>query len=209
MQFRSDVLVGQVHAALRQAELPAAHLELELTENLLMEDTESAMSMLAALRQLGVSLAIDDFGTGFSSLSYLKRLPVGTLKVDRSFVKDLAPGSGDSAIVSAVIAMAHSLGLKVVAEGVDDGRQLDILRAQACDEIQGFLFAKPMPLPEFRDWLATIAPAPRYRSASPEPRQWSCGVVGPSGPCFRVGRERAAAARRRPGRPAAWQSCSS
>src|SRR5271170_6916312 len=106
-----------------------------------MKDAASALQVLRALKELGVSLAIDDFGTGYSSLSYLQRFPLDVLKIDKSFVDDLGLGQG-VAIVSAVINLAHALGLKVVAEGVEDERQLEVLRQMGCDYAQGFLFAE-------------------------------------------------------------------
>ena len=110
-----------------------------------MEDAAAALDVLRALKEIGVSLAIDDFGTGYSSLSYLQRFPLDFLKVDRSFVETLGVHAGGEEIVSAVINLAHALGLKVVAEGVETAEQLEILRSLRCDFAQGFLFARPLP----------------------------------------------------------------
>ncbi len=153
VQFRSTDLHERIALILRRTALAPEALELELTESLLMEDTGAAMEMLNSLRELRLSLAIDDFGTGFSSLSYLKKLPVNTLKIDQSFVRELEAGNDDAAIVSAVVAMAHRLRLKVVAEGVETQAQMGFLREQGCDQAQGYLFAAPMPFDQFAQWL--------------------------------------------------------
>jgi len=143
-QFRGYDVVKLVRRALDESGLPAHLLELELTEGMVMHDS-AALPTLGALKDLGVTLAIDDFGTGYSSLSYLKRFPIDFLKIDRSFIIDVNEDSNDAAIVSAIIVMAHSLGLKVIAEGVDKAEQLDFLVEQGCDEIQGYFFSKPLP----------------------------------------------------------------
>ncbi|MEP6633381.1 MAG: EAL domain-containing protein, partial [Luteimonas sp.] len=118
--------------------LPPHALELELTESVIMANAEQTAAKLRAFRQLGVSLAIDDFGTGYSSLAYLKRLPFNTLKIDKEFIGDLSQDPDDAAITTTIIAMAHSLGMTVVAEGVETTEQMDFLRQHGCDEIQGF-----------------------------------------------------------------------
>ena len=120
-------------------------LELELTEGMLMHHADETVRTLAQLHDMGVHLAIDDFGTGYSSLSYLKRFPIQTLKIDRSFVKDLIDDPDDAAIVTAIIAMARGLNLRVVAEGVETEGQAAFLRSLACDLAQGFHFGRPMP----------------------------------------------------------------
>jgi EAL domain-containing protein (putative c-di-GMP-specific phosphodiesterase class I) len=122
---------------------------LELTESAFMTNTEAAIEILRQIKELGVSVAIDDFGTGYSSLSYLKRLPVDVLKIDRSFVRDATTDADDAAIVMAVIGLAHSLKLKVIAEGVESEEQLAFLRLLRCEEIQGFLCSKAVPADEF------------------------------------------------------------
>ncbi len=145
--FHSDV-AEIVLKAVFEASLKPSSLTLELTETILMNDVEETIATLIKLRDAGTSLAMDDFGTGYSSLSYLKRLPLDTLKIDRSFVMDLENNSDDAAICAAIIAMAHNLDLKVIAEGVETQEQLNYLRDQGCDEIQGFLISKPLPAAE-------------------------------------------------------------
>ena len=143
-QFQAKDWVERVADALAESGLEARYLELELTESLIMQDVQQAVETMHRLEQLGVHLAIDDFGTGYSSLAALKRFPVGRLKIDRSFVKDL-PGDGDdAAIAHAVISLAHSLQLRVIAEGVETREQVDFLRAAGCDEIQGFYLSRPI-----------------------------------------------------------------
>lgn len=144
-QFKDADIAKVVLQALDQSGLPAGMLELELTESMLMQDSKRALRTLEALKEIGVSIAVDDFGTGYSSLNYLKSFPIDYLKVDRSFVIDIPNDSNDAAIVRAIISMAHSLGLTVIAEGVESSEQLDFLLAQGCDEIQGYYFSKPLP----------------------------------------------------------------
>ncbi len=143
-QLRDHALVGIVRDVLQETGLPPAALWLEITESGVMEDLETALGALTALRDLGVTLAIDDFGTGYSSLSYLNRLPVGILKIDRSFVSEVGEHGANESIVRAVLAMAKAMNLRVVAEGVETPLQRDWLRAQGCDLGQGWLFGKPM-----------------------------------------------------------------
>lgn len=145
VNFSRDDLPEQVRQVLEDTGFPAENLELEITESFVIDLEVDQREVLQRLRALGVKLAIDDFGTGYSSLSYLKRLPVNTLKIDRSFVRDIARDSRDMMLVSSIIGIAHSLGLKVVAEGIEERDQLAILLSQECDEIQGYLIAKPMP----------------------------------------------------------------
>jgi diguanylate cyclase (GGDEF)-like protein/PAS domain S-box-containing protein len=144
-QLASPGLVNLVERVLKETGLPPEMLELEITESSLMHNIETSRDMLLRLSTMGVHLSIDDFGTGYSSLSYLKKLPIDTLKVDRSFVRDLATDHDDAAIVTATIAMAHSMNLAVVAEGVETHDQLAFLAQQQCDEMQGYLFSKPLP----------------------------------------------------------------
>ncbi|MGF6755586.1 sensor domain-containing protein [Paraburkholderia sp. GAS42] len=144
-QFEQRDIAVLVKQVLAQTGLEPQYLELELTESTIMRNAEQAVTMLNELHALGIGLAIDDFGTGYSSLSYLKRFPVDRLKIDRSFVSDIGASSDDETITSAIIALAHSLDLQVLAEGVETSAQLDFLRERACDEMQGFYFAKPMP----------------------------------------------------------------
>jgi EAL domain-containing protein (putative c-di-GMP-specific phosphodiesterase class I) len=148
-QFRQDDLPGIVRQALAETGLQGNQLDLELTESMVMHDVENAIATLRDLKQLGVALSLDDFGTGYSSLAYLKRFPIDALKIDRSFVRDIDSEPDDAAIAHAVIAMAHSLGLHVIAEGVENEAQLELLRDYGCDDFQGFLFSRPVPVEEF------------------------------------------------------------
>jgi diguanylate cyclase (GGDEF)-like protein len=153
-QFRHHDLVGHIADVLGDTGLDPAHLEMELTESMLIDDTQSVLEILAAIGTMGVRIAIDDFGTGHSSLSYLKRFDVDTLKIDRSFVKDAPEDAEDSAIAVAVIALGHGLQLKVVAEGVETQEQLEFLRGQGCDEFQGYLLSRPLDGDSFARWFA-------------------------------------------------------
>jgi diguanylate cyclase (GGDEF)-like protein len=144
-QFQHQNPVALVSKVLRETGLAPSHLELEITESTLMKDADAALVTLRALKETGVHLAIDDFGTGYSSLSYLRFFPIDALKVDRSFVRELTTRDDDAAIVSAIIAMAHSLKLKVIAEGVEHARHLEWLHAARCDEVQGYHFSRPVP----------------------------------------------------------------
>lgn len=150
-QFRQPDLAGSVAKALRASGLPPGRLELEITESSLL-DVESHLETMDSLKKLGVRLSIDDFGTGYSSLSYLKRFPVDRLKIDASFVRDVAGDPDDAAIVTTIIGLAHNLDLRVIAEGVESPAQLEFLQAQGCDEIQGYLIARPMPERDLPDW---------------------------------------------------------
>ena len=144
-QFFDDRLPQRVRQAILDADMEAAQLELEITESILMANTEETMNLFVQLRQLGVKLSIDDFGTGFSSLAYLKRFHVDSLKIDHSFVRDISTNADDAAIVRAIVSLAHSLQLRVVAEGVETREQLDFLRECGCEEAQGYYFAHPLP----------------------------------------------------------------
>jgi diguanylate cyclase (GGDEF)-like protein/PAS domain S-box-containing protein len=145
-QFMQGDLVKIVARVLAETGCDARILELEITEGMVMRNPESAVALLQQLKDMGIHIAMDDFGTGYSSLAYLKRFPIDSLKIDRSFVTDVPGDLGDVAINVAIIAMAHSLGLKVVAEGVETREQLDFLRKQGCDEMQGYFFSKPLPV---------------------------------------------------------------
>ncbi len=156
-QIERGHIIETVRAALDDTGLDPAALELEITESLIM-NAEDALGVLEQFHRLGVHLAIDDFGTGYSSLAYLKQLPVGTLKIDRAFVVGIGANAGDEAIIRTIVALARSLGLATVAEGVDSQPQFDFLRALGCDEIQGYLFSQPLPADEFaRKWRACAA----------------------------------------------------
>ncbi|MEK6663222.1 MAG: EAL domain-containing protein [Pseudomonadota bacterium] len=152
-QFIQKDLADTIIRALDAAGLSAEHLELEITEDLFLEHNETNIITLARLKSMGIHISIDDFGTGYSSLSYLKRLPIDTLKIDQSFVRDIGTDPDNKAIASAIIAMASSLRLNVLAEGVETDEQLAFLRAQGCNEIQGFSFSHPLPAQEFEQLL--------------------------------------------------------
>jgi diguanylate cyclase (GGDEF)-like protein len=152
-QFVQKDLAGTVELALGDSGLSSAYLELEITEELLLEHSHANTVTLNKLRDLGVHISIDDFGTGYSSLSYLKRLPINTLKIDKSFVRDITRDSDGAAIASAIIAMACSLRLNVLAEGVETDEQLAFLRAQGCNEIQGYSFSHPLSPDDFEKML--------------------------------------------------------
>jgi EAL domain-containing protein (putative c-di-GMP-specific phosphodiesterase class I) len=144
VELRARDFVAGVRAILTETGIEPRHLELELTETFLMQDLESTSAVLRALKDMGVHLALDDFGTGYSSLSYLKRFPIDTLKIDRSFVSDLTTDADDASIVNAVISMGKSLHMGVVAEGVETREQLEFLREQGCPEAQGYYFSQPL-----------------------------------------------------------------
>ncbi|MBF0127052.1 MAG: EAL domain-containing protein, partial [Magnetococcales bacterium] len=144
IQFEQPDFIALVTETLRNTGLNPHLLELELTESIAMGDAEETLALLTALSDVGVLLAIDDFGTGFSSLKYLKRFPIDTLKIDQSFVRNCAEDTEDTAIIRAVVGLAHSLGLTVIAEGVETGAQLEVLRRHGCDEIQGYWYGRPM-----------------------------------------------------------------
>lgn len=150
LQFRHQDILSLVEETLVSSGLPAHHLELEITESLMMDDTENMIGTLRSLKSLGVRLAIDDFGTGFSSLSYLERFAIDRIKIDKSFVDGLHRDSGDNTIARAIINIARVLNLEVVAEGVETETQYDYLRGNECDFIQGFLFARPMPAEQIK-----------------------------------------------------------
>lgn len=152
-QLRHEGLVESVAHTLKCMDLDAKHLELELTESIVMSSAELFVQKLRELEDLGVQLSIDDFGTGYSSLSYLKRFPLHHLKIDQSFVRDIATDMDDAAITSTVISLGHSLNLKVIAEGVETEEQVAFLREHHCDEMQGYYFSKPLPADQFADLL--------------------------------------------------------
>jgi len=152
-EFRSENFLEQLFVILDETGMDPTLLELELTESVLMKHVDSAAAILRTLRDRGVRVAVDDFGTGYSSLSYLRRFPIDALKIDQSFVGQIAAGGDDASIVTAVIGMARSLRLRVVAEGVETLAQLEFLEAQKCDEAQGYYFSRPVPAPEFADLL--------------------------------------------------------
>jgi diguanylate cyclase (GGDEF)-like protein/PAS domain S-box-containing protein len=148
-QFNQHDLIDMIARIIRETDIDPTFLELELTESVIMQNAEESINKLNAIKEMGLILAIDDFGTGYSSLSYLKRFPLDTLKVDQSFVRDITSNTDDKAIVVAIIAMAHSLGLKVVAEGVETKEQKAFLLEHRCEESQGFFFSKPLTAESF------------------------------------------------------------
>jgi len=154
-QFQSDQsLLRIIETVLAESALPPQLLEIEITEGALMQNAEHAVETLRLLKRLGVSVTIDDFGTGYSSLSYLKRFPIDCLKIDRSFVRDVTTNLDDASICGAVVAMAHNLCMKVVAEGVETREQWHYLKTLGCDEVQGYLVSRPVPALEFEQFLA-------------------------------------------------------
>jgi diguanylate cyclase (GGDEF)-like protein/PAS domain S-box-containing protein len=152
-QFQQQDLIRSVFFAVRDAGLPPRRLELEITESAAMQNVDRTIGMLHGLRDMGVRISMDDFGTGHSSLSYLKRFPLDGVKIDQSFVRDMTSDPSDAAIVKAIVAMAHSLGLNVVAEGVETLAQADFLRRTGCDEMQGYLVGRPVPAEEVTETL--------------------------------------------------------
>ena len=164
-QFRSEGLIETVGSALRESGLAPQLLELELTESLLIEDVQRAMEVMTRLKALGVAISIDDFGTGYSSLGYLQRFPIDCLKIDRGFVRDLARSQKDAAIVDAISALARSLGLGLVAEGVEEPAQVELLRALHCDEMQGHLYSRALPAEQLAEVLLRQYPAQRPQAA--------------------------------------------
>jgi len=165
---RSD-LASVVGRVLDETKLEPASLEIEITERTIMHDPERAVEILAGLRRMGVKVSMDDFGTGQSSLGYLKRLPIDVVKIDRSFVQEVATNPDYAAIAGAVVAMAHSMGLRVVAEGVETTEQLHFLRKMNCDEVQGYFLAPPVPPDTLAELVARqplFAALPRARDLS-------------------------------------------
>jgi diguanylate cyclase (GGDEF)-like protein len=153
VQVLQHNFIGQLAAVLAETCLPPELLELEITETTVMTDAEAVVAKLIEVKRMGVTLAIDDFGTGHSSLSYLKRFPLDRLKIDRSFIRDIACDADNEAIVTAIIAMSHSLSFEVVAEGIETAQQENFLRRQGCDLAQGFLFSPPLPVTDVPAWL--------------------------------------------------------
>jgi EAL domain-containing protein (putative c-di-GMP-specific phosphodiesterase class I) len=154
MELRDREFVAEVRSTLTETGFDPTCVELELTETFLLQDSKSTTAVLHALKDLGVELALDDFGTGFSSLSHLKRFPIDVLKIDQSFVRDIATDADDASIVSAVISMGKSLQMRVVAEGVETREQLAFLQQQRCPEGQGYYFSRPVAAAEFTQLFA-------------------------------------------------------
>ncbi|MDP1679106.1 MAG: EAL domain-containing protein [Candidatus Nitrotoga sp.] len=155
VQFRQKNLGEIIKAILHESGLAPSGLELEITEGVVMQDAEAAILLLEEMKEMGLKLSVDDFGTGYSSLSYLKRFPIDKFKIDQSFVHDLTTDTDDAVIVSTIISMAHSLKLKVIAEGVETAEQLAFLKQQGCDEIQGYYFSQPVSAEQFTKLLSS------------------------------------------------------
>ena len=153
-QFRQKDLVNRFKTIWEASGLVPAYLELEITEGLLVDNVDTVVDILGEFYTHGVQISIDDFGTGYSSLSYLKRFPIHTLKIDRSFVRDIIDDPDDAAITAAIVALARSLRLNIIAEGVETKSQLDYLTSLSCDEVQGFYFSKPLPAHEFEAFMS-------------------------------------------------------
>ena len=158
IQLQQRDFAEVVTGVMQQESGDPASLELEITESLLMKDVQASISKLSILQKLGIHIAMDDFGTGYSSLSYLARLPINSVKIDRSFIIGVASSPQDMSIVTTIIALAHSINLRVVAEGVETSEQSKLLKLLKCDEAQGFLFSKPLPGAEIEALLRSKAP---------------------------------------------------
>jgi EAL domain-containing protein (putative c-di-GMP-specific phosphodiesterase class I) len=154
VQFKNPNLVSSVTAALHSSGLPSHRLELEITESVLLQNSEGTLAILHELRAMGVRISLDDFGTGYSSLSYLRSFPFDKIKIDRSFVSELATRNDSMAIIRAVTGLGKSLGIATTAEGVETSAQLELLRREGCTQAQGYLFSKPRPAADVESMLA-------------------------------------------------------
>jgi diguanylate cyclase (GGDEF)-like protein/PAS domain S-box-containing protein len=157
-QYRLDHLVPLLDAIIAETQVDPSCLELEITESIMIENLDATLQIFEAFRNRGIRISIDDFGTGYSSLSYLQRLPIDALKIDRSFIQNIHTSASDRTITKAIISMAHSLGIKVIAEGIENARHLHFLREQRCEEGQGYFIQRAMPAHELTDWLLSRAP---------------------------------------------------
>jgi EAL domain-containing protein (putative c-di-GMP-specific phosphodiesterase class I) len=155
VHFCGHDLEGLIHNTLKQTGFDPKRLEIELTETSVLQDPQLAIKTLERIQSMGLQTSLDDFGTGYSSLNYLMQLPLDKLKIDRSFIVNMDNGEKGIAIVSAIIAMAHSLSLEVIAEGVEDESHIQLLRKMQCDIVQGYYIARPMPAAEFEQLLAS------------------------------------------------------
>jgi EAL domain-containing protein (putative c-di-GMP-specific phosphodiesterase class I) len=173
-QFVDPHLLHDVDEALLASGMPPALLQLEVTESMVMRNVSRAIKVLDAVQSRGIRLAIDDFGTGYSSMSLMKQFPIDTIKIDRSFVRDLPSDTEDQAIAQAIISMGKALGMTVIAEGVETVEQEAFLRSHACDEMQGFLFSRPLPAQQMADLLHA---EPRHASPPLQPEAGS-GLKG-------------------------------
>jgi EAL domain-containing protein (putative c-di-GMP-specific phosphodiesterase class I) len=171
-QFLDEHLLRDLDDVLRETGMSPHLLQLEITESMVMQNVERGIKLLDAIQSRGVRLAIDDFGTGYSSMSLMKQFPIDTIKIDRSFVRDLAENEEDRAIATAIISMGKALGLTVVAEGVETSEQDAFLRRHECDELQGYLFSRPVPAGEIPPLLAPLMASPpiQPRPTAAEPR---------------------------------------
>ena len=162
-QFGANKVVDLVRTTLAESGLSGDGLEVEITESLLARDMDHTLHVLVALKELGVHVSVDDFGTGYSSLSYLKRFPIDRLKMDQTFVRDLVSDADDRAIATAIVTLGHSLGMRVIAEGVETDAQMNILRDMGCDEVQGYYLGRPIAADEMtralRDYHALFGSA--------------------------------------------------
>ena len=156
-QFHDNNFVTEIQQCLQETGANPESILLELTESILLQDINEVIGKIRALQKLGLQFSLDDFGTGYSSLAYLKRLPLTQLKIDQSFVRDILTDKNDRTICRSVIALGRSMGLRVLAEGVETQTHWQLLRADGCEEAQGYWFAKPLPLPELEQWLAQHA----------------------------------------------------
>ena len=152
-QLLRGTFVDNVKTILKETKFPAAKLNLEITESVALHDVEKAVEILNQLKSLGILISLDDFGTGYSSLSYLTKLPVDYLKIDRSFINDLENNDSNKTVVKSIIKVAHSLNMKVTAEGIETKKQAEILRRYGCDNCQGYYFSKPLPFNEIQEYL--------------------------------------------------------
>jgi EAL domain-containing protein (putative c-di-GMP-specific phosphodiesterase class I) len=173
----------EIERLLAEYDVPAAALQLEITESMIMSDPERAMATVGRLSKLGARLSVDDFGTGYSSLANLRRLPINELKIDRSFVSPMLADESDLIIVRSTINLAHDLGLRIVAEGVEDGPTLERLATLGCDLAQGYHLSRPLPGPAFSSWLSQTprpgAPAVKPPAgATPLPAGWTTTTAG-------------------------------
>jgi EAL domain-containing protein (putative c-di-GMP-specific phosphodiesterase class I) len=159
--MNDEGLVREIQSVLAETGMAPSLLELEVTESTIMHNAERAVSVLNAIKDLGVRLAIDDFGTGYSSLAHLKRFPIDTLKVDRSFIREVPADAEDKAIAEAIIAMGKTLSLTVVAEGVETPEQQAFLSERLCDEMQGYYFSTPVAAQDFAELVRQYKPTPR------------------------------------------------
>ena len=159
VQFAKQDVARHVIEVLEQTGLDPSRLELELTESIVIQNNKNTSNNLRQLQEMGVTFSIDDFGTGYSSLAYVKNFPVNRLKIDQGFIRNLANDLNDAAIVRAIVSLGHSLNLDVIAEGVEDAEQLEILRKEGCDEVQGYFFSRPLPAKDFMLLFRRNAPA--------------------------------------------------